>query len=163
MAIELRATHEDDLDYILQAERDPANSPYILAWTRQQHQNALLDGDQRHFIVTDIQTKRAVGFVILAGLNNRHDAIEFRRLVITDKGQGYGRLAIRAVKAYAFEQQQAHRLWIDVFDFNELAQYLYQLEGFVIEGTWRECVRMGDNYHSLVFMAILRHEYEKNG
>lgn len=86
--------------------------------------------------------------------------IELRRVVIVDKGRGYGRAVVRTVKELAFGELHAHRLWLDVKVHNDRARVLYLEEGFVEEGTLRECVRAPDGYESLVVMSLLRNEYE---
>lgn len=98
----------------------------------------------------------------VADLGIRHqlgEGIEFKRLVVTRKGAGYGRAAVRLVKRAAFERQNAHRLWLDVLDFNVRARRLYETEGFVVEGTRRDCLRRGDRYVSAVIMSMLESEY----
>ena len=67
--------------------------------------------------------------------------------MIVQKGQGYGHAALRLLKKVAFEQWQAHRLWLDVKDFNHRARHLYAAEGFVVEGTLRECLKNGDSFN----------------
>jgi RimJ/RimL family protein N-acetyltransferase len=105
------------------------------------------------------ERRSADRFIILVGLNNPHQSLEFRRLLITDKGHGYGRATLRIVKQLAFEQYRVHRLWLDVRAHNRRAQQLYQSEGFVIEGTLRECVKVDDRFESLIIMSLLSSEY----
>jgi mannose-6-phosphate isomerase-like protein (cupin superfamily) len=95
----------------------------------------------------------------LAGLQNSNHSVEFRRLVITDKGCGFGRAAVKLVKKLAFEKMQAHRLWLDVKTQNCRARRLYESEGFVVEGILRECLKSEAGFDSLVVMSMLRNEY----
>lgn len=154
--IALRPTSEGDLDFVLGAESAPENARFVVGWTRQQHHAALQDKDIAHRIVE--AGSRPVGYLMLAGLVNRDASIELRRVVIVEKGQGYGRSVIRTVKALAFGELAAHRLWLDVKTHNDHARALYRDEGFVEEGTLRECLRGPDGYESLVVMSLLRGE-----
>jgi diamine N-acetyltransferase len=43
-------------------------------------------------------------------------------------------------------------------EHNQRAQALYESEGFVWEGTLRECVRVGERFVSLRIMSILNRE-----
>ena len=163
--ITLRATQIADLEYVLAAEYSPENSPYINQWSREQHINLFSQADAAHLIVeadpaTQPDKLEKVGYVILQGLTNPHGSIELRRLVITQKGQGYGRGAIELIKKMAFHQYHAHRLWLDVKDFNYRAQSLYKSTGFVLEGTFRECLKTDRGYESLQIMSILAQEYQ---
>jgi diamine N-acetyltransferase len=56
-----------------------------------------------HLIIASNPKSQPLGFVILAGLQGEHRSIEFLRIVVTDKGKGYGRAAVRAIKRHAFE------------------------------------------------------------
>ena len=157
MSIRLRRTTEADLDFVLNAESDPDTLPFIVPWTRGRHAVALSDADIAHRIGED-NARNPVGFVILGGLTNENSSIEFRRIVVAEKGKGSGRAMVRAVRELAFNELRAHRLWLDVQAHNERARTLYRSEGFVEEGVLRECLRVPDGYESLVVMSLLRHE-----
>jgi RimJ/RimL family protein N-acetyltransferase len=163
MLIQVRPTQVDDLAFVLQAEHDPANAAFVEQWSHDRHVATLADADFAHRIVERRSDAQPIGYIILAGLKNVHQSLEFRRLVITDKGHGYGRAAVRFVKQLAFEQYRVHRLWLDVRANNQRAQQLYQSEGFVIEGTLRECVKVDDRFESLIIMSLLRSEYSVAG
>ena len=96
--------------------------------------------------------------MILAGITNPN--IEFRRVVISNKGKDFGRETLRLVKKVVFGQLNAHRLWLDVRYKNQRAQNLYKSEGFVEEGILRECILYNENYESLIVMSILKNEYK---
>ena len=63
------------------------------------------------------------------------------------------------MKRFAFEEREAHRLWLDVLEDNQRARGLYLSEGFIEEGRLREAVWTGERHASLVLMAMLASEY----
>jgi len=156
-AIKLRHTEESDLDYVLGAEHSEENCPFLIPWSHEKHLQSLVDPDLAHLIV---QAETRVGYVILAGLHGLTQSIEFRRIVITEKGRGYGKAAVALVKELAFETYKAHRLWLDVKEQNHRALAVYEAAGFTVEGTLREALRAENGYDSLVIMSALQHEYE---
>jgi RimJ/RimL family protein N-acetyltransferase len=158
--IHLRPTIEKDLPFVLAAERAEDNRKYVAQWTQAMHEAALTNTDLRHLIIERLDDRTPVGYLILAGLDSPHQNIEFRRIVITEKGKGYGRDTLRLVKQFAFERQGANRLWLDVKDHNTRARKLYQSEGFIEEGTLRECFKTEDGFESLVIMSMLQSEYK---
>src|SRR5713226_2345590 len=160
-AVHLRPTTLDDLDFVLRAERDPDNHPFIVAWTREQHTAALHDSDLAHLTIEYGSTPNRAGFVILAGLANPNLSVELRRIVVTAKRIGIGRAAIGLVKRLAFRQHLAHRLWLDVIEHNERARRLYEAEGFIVEGVLRECLRHASGFASLIVMSMLASEYHE--
>jgi diamine N-acetyltransferase len=161
--IHLRTTTEKDLPFVISAERAKDQRAFVGQWTREQHETALSHLDMRHLIIERLDDQTPVGYIILAGLKNPNQSIEFRRIVVTEKGKGYGKCALRLVKRLAFEHLNAHRLWLDVKDHNTRARHVYESEGFVVEGTLRECFKVGDTFESLVVMSMLRREYEQEG
>ena len=135
--IQFRWTTESDLDAVLRLEQDVENQPFIIPWTREQHQEACSNPDLAHLIIETRQASRMVGFLLLAGRQGAHHSIEFWRIVIADKGKGYGKEALKLVKQVVFERWKAHRLWLDVFDDNHRARHVYASEGFIEEGVRR--------------------------
>ncbi len=162
-AVRFRRSAAKDLDFILALERAEENRKFIGQWTREQHASSFADRDILHLIVEmlveDNKTMTPVGYAIIKGLTSPDDSIELMRVVIADKGKGYGREALRLVKKLAFEELKAHRLWLDVRSHNERAKRLYQSEGFIKEGVLRECKKTEKGYESLEVLSMLAREY----
>ena len=101
--IRLRPTIETDLDFVVGAEQSRENRRFVSSRSPEQLRAACSSNDLRHFIVEPSDGK-AVGYIILACLKDaQQNNIEFRRLVITEKNNGYGRDALREIKRLAFE------------------------------------------------------------
>ncbi len=176
LRIRLRPTMQSDLDFVVSLENDLANLPFITPWDRMQHEAAIRFPDMRHFVIEGGAGLEAVGFLILIGCRNPHQSIELKRMVIQAKGQGLGKAALRVVKRVAFDDLGAHRFWLDVKSRNARAKTLYETEGFVLEGTLREAVRVqprasslpagrdsqaGADFDSLHVLSMLRIEFDK--
>ena len=157
--VRLRPTMQSDLDYVLSLEQDPANLPFITPWERTQHEAAIRFPDFRHFIIEAGSGLDAAGFVILIGCRSPHQSIELKRMVVQEKGLGYGRAALRVAKKVAFDDLGAHRFWLDVKERNARAQGLYQTEGFTLEGRLRDAVRVAGGRDSLIVMSMLAPEF----
>lgn len=157
--IVIRRTQESDIEFVISAEREEDNAQYVGQWTKEQHLHALTQKDLLHLIIEEKISARPIGYIIIAGLENTNHSIEFRRIVIIEKGKGFGREALKLIKKVAFEQLDAHRLWLDVRYENHRAQHLYCSEGFTKEGVLRECIFYNGSYESLIVMSILKDEY----
>lgn len=153
----LREIVSADVPEIVAWEQHQENSSFIVPWPAARHLSAMKDPDCRYFMIED--EGRSIGFVLLAGLRGENSAVEFRRIVVAEKGRGFGRAAVEAVKRYCFEELDAHRLWLDVFDDNNRARSLYASAGFRVEGTLRESVKTPGGFRSLVVMSMLQPEY----
>jgi len=156
----LQRTLPQDIEYVMGAERDPENSLFVGQWTFEEHQIALDNSDLLHLLALTKQDNHQIGFAILAGLQNPNHRIELKRLVVTDKGKGYGKAILRLIKLLTFKQLGAHRLWLDVRSNNPRAKHVYESEGFVEEGILRESVFLDGQYLSLSLMSVLENEFK---
>lgn len=158
-SIALRAMTEADLDFVLAAENDPAHAPFVGRWEREQHLTAIASEEFDSFIVTD-PDGRPVGHVILADCTDDSRNLMLKRIIITQKGCGYGWAAVKEVQRIAFTEHKARRLWLDVIETNARARSLYRTMGFQEEGTLREALLHHGKHVSLVIMSMLAREYE---
>jgi RimJ/RimL family protein N-acetyltransferase len=159
--IRFRPTVDADIEWVIAAEQDPDNAPYIRLWPYAQHAAAIRDANIAHFIVGDSRAGERIGHVILVGVANPDRSLEFKRIVITKKGGGFGHAAVQIIKRFAFEHLRFHRLWLEVVEGNDRARALYESEGFVTEGVHREALRQGESYRSLIVMSILATEVDR--
>jgi len=157
--IALRPTRSVDLDMILKLEADPENAEFIRQWSRKKHMDSLSDDNIAHLVIQTVAKKQIVGYIILLGLEDPDENVEFKRIVIGEKGFGYGRQAVRLIKQYAFEKLRCHRLWLEVMDHNIRAYALYDSEGFVMEGIHRESIKKPGKRITVDVMSMLAHEY----
>jgi RimJ/RimL family protein N-acetyltransferase len=74
-------------------------------------------------------------------------------------GKGYGREAISLLVDYAFRYRNMHKVFLRVHGVNERAQRAYKAVGFVEEGRLRAHVYSNGAYDDLVYMGILRSEW----
>ncbi len=156
--VRLRPTGEDDLDFVLREEGDDANRLFIGRWPRGRHLEALAGEDVEH-LIAEHGSGAPVGYAILTGVGNPGRILCFKRLMVAEKGRGYGRAVLRLIRERAFGDLGAHRLWLDVKEGNARARGLYESEGFVQEGVLRDSFWTGDVHESLVVMFILESGY----
>jgi diamine N-acetyltransferase len=155
----LRPTQAEDLPFVIAAERHTNNLTYVGQWSYEQHQHAITSENAAHLILERVTDQAKVGYAILEGLQDPNQNVLLRRIVVTEKGKGYGRAALKQLKKLVFETHQAHRFWLDVKEFNPRARHLYESEGFILEGCLREALKTDDGHHSMYLMAILKSEY----
>ncbi len=159
--LKIRPATEADLEFTMKAEEHADNRAFVSQGSLEAHQTAVSNPDYCYLIFETPENNNRVGYAISRGLQNPYYNIELMRIIITEKGQGYGHEALRIIKRKAFEEWQAHRLWLDVVTHNQRARHVYASEGFVLEGILRDCIKTetGDEYESLAIMSILENEY----
>ena len=155
----VRAATHGDLDFVQALESRPAFRDLIYRWTGAEHRAALDDPDYRYLIAADAGER--VGFAILRGLASPLRSVELKRVAVEAPGRGIGRTMLRAVVARMFEDEGAHRLWLEVFTDNLRALSAYRAVGFVEEGVLRDAGLRSDGFGSFVVMSILEDEYRQ--
>ncbi len=155
----LRQASLEDIDYIISVESDSENAAFVGQWTRIQHLRNIDDDNFSYLIIESRESFEHLGYVILEGVKDQNRSLNIKRIVVVEKGRGVGRAAIRLIKELAFREHKMHRLWLDVKTFNARAKHIYETEGFIIEGTLRDCIKRGNQYESLTVLSILENEF----
>lgn len=70
--------------------------------------------------------------------------------------------AVAEVLRFCFDCLNAHRVEADVTEGNVASAALLRKLGFALEGTWRERVYSGGDYHGMWQFGLLEHEYHRN-
>lgn len=76
-------------------------------------------------------------------------------------GKGYGTDAMRVILRYAFMELNLQRVSLNVFEYNPRARRSYEKAGFKEEGRCREFLQRDGKRYELIFMGILRSEWEE--
>lgn len=150
----------EDLDKIIEMESNRENSRFVYNWNKEKHIEVINSKTWMHISIRKKDCKSLIGYILLDGINSEHETIELTRIVISEKGKGYGKQSIRVIKELCFEKLGCHRLWLDVFDYNSRAIALYKSEGFIQEGILRECKKIDNVYQSMRIFSMLKEEYE---
>ncbi|KAI0126472.1 acyl-CoA N-acyltransferase [Xylariales sp. AK1849] len=77
------------------------------------------------------------------------------------QNKGYGRESINWALDWAFTWGDMHRVDIGSAAFNERAIALYESIGFKREGVTREVIFFNKQYHDVIDMGMLEHEWEE--
>jgi len=127
--VRFRPTNPLEIPWIRTLEGHPDVQPFIVCWSAAEHEQAIADPTRAHWVVEEVGSGRAVGFVILSGVDT--ESVELIRVVISRRDEGLGRATIQLLKTLVFEDWGAKRLSLDVCPFNERARHLYESMGFV--------------------------------
>lgn len=125
--IEVRDARTDDLPYFhaMDGERDTRD--HITRYTLEEHRREFGRDDVVYLAI--LADARLAGYFILV-LEADSDCVEFRRIVVAEKGKGTGQAAILAMEAYCVECLRRERIWLDVFETNPRGLHVYQKLGY---------------------------------
>ena len=154
----LRLATTSDIPAILALERTPFAQEFVGQWSEDRHRAALTSGDARYY-VSETESGKIEAYAILRGLSEDSRSIELKRIVVAVPERGLGRRILRELQSIVFQELQAHRLFLDVYDDNFRARHLYETLGFRYEGLMRDAAHRDGRWHNLHLMSILESEY----
>ena len=70
--------------------------------------------------------------------------------------RGFGSDAIRTLVRFAFDEMNLRKLRINVFDYNDRAKHVLEIQGFVQEGRLRAEFYRDGAYHDIVILSTFR-------
>lgn len=168
----LRKVRSDDVDVYHEWRNDidvmKTTSPFLNVYTYEDTKDffdnvILASGGSEGYIIMDKTEDIEVGIVSLTNIDYKNSNCE----IIIDLGnkefwgKGYGRIASELLLNFAFKEMNIHRVYLNVFSFNERAIGLYKKIGFVEEGRSRESIFRNGEYHDVVQMGLLASEFNK--
>jgi RimJ/RimL family protein N-acetyltransferase len=115
-----------------------------------------------YFLFRTLQDDRLIGFVGL-WVNEWSCGEAEVGIGIGDReswGKGFGTDAMRVILRYGFTELNLKRISLEVFDYNARAIRSYEKSGFTIEGRVRKALYRDGSRADIVFMGILREEWQ---
>lgn len=158
MTIALRRAAPSDVAFLMQAERGPGYDRFVGQSSADTHAAFVADPDMIVLIAS--RDGADGGFMILAGLSDRHNGVCMKRIVAATPDGGFGTAMVRAGLDWTFANTGAHRVWLDTLRHNERAAHVYRKIGFIDEGVFRDAYQMPDGrYVDRIVMSILKREW----
>jgi RimJ/RimL family protein N-acetyltransferase len=110
------------------------------------------------FAIRKIDHPAIVGYVQITGINGTHRSAEIGIRIGSEKerGQGFGKEALRLAVDFCWDHLNLNRVQLVVFKHNLRAVSAYKAAGFKKEGVLRKAAFIGGAWVDLVPMAILR-------
>lgn len=121
-----------------------------------------------HVMVIDIQDESQPGGYRPIGTTQFHN-LDWRcrsaevGIMIGEKdfwNQGYGTETMKLMLKHGFESLNLHRIWLRVYAKNKRGIRAYEKAGYQYEGKFRDGHYQHGQYYDLLFMSILRHEWD---
>jgi RimJ/RimL family protein N-acetyltransferase len=140
--------------------------PYSVKAIKEHFEKALLKEPPEFymFLIYTLEEGRLIGEVGLDAPQWEHgDAFIGIGLGERDYwGKGYGSEAMRLIVRFAFNELNLERVSLSVFDYNPRAIRSYEKVGFKEEGRERGFLYRDGGRADLIFMGILRDEWQFN-
>ncbi len=114
------------------------------------------------FSIRTVADDRLIGFIGAWGLSWAHGDTFFGIGIGEEDlwGKGYGTEALQLFLRYAFCEMNLRRVSLNVFGYNPRAIRSYEKCGFKIEGRQRQALLRDGQRWDMIYMGILREEWE---
>ena len=114
------------------------------------------------FVIFENDSRIALGTVYAYGLNQT-DGHVFGTIYLDDKrtNKGYGIEAFRLFGQHIFELYGLHKLYAEVYAYNQHSLYLLKKAGFVEEGCFKEHRLMNGVRHDLIRLSFFRTQLDE--
>ena len=168
--IAIRPITAEDTENIVRWRNSPSvvqNFIFRIPLTPEGHmrwyESRVQTGEVAQFVITEIETGFDIGSVYLRDIDHQNRKAEFGIFIgeAEVRGKGYGTKAAQLILQYAFSTLQLNRVFLRVFAENAAAIRSYEKAGFHREGVFRQDVIIDNQTYDMVFMGILKEEWEK--
>lgn len=156
--------HEWRNDVEVMQSTSPQLDMYTLEETEQFVSMISSQSNAKGYMIEHKGTEKVVGIISLINVDYKNQSAECI-IDIGSKdmwGKGIGSEAMSLILEYAFKELNLHRVFLQVFDFNERAIKLYKKMGFSHDGKFREALYRFGKWHDIVIMNLLKSEYLAN-
>lgn len=120
--------------------------------------------NSKGYMIEHKDSRETIGIISLINIDYKNRSAECI-IDIGSKdmwGKGIGREAMSLILEFAFNELNLHRVYLQVFSFNERAVNLYKKIGFSHAGLLREALYRNGEWHDIIIMDLLKSEYQKN-
>lgn len=169
----LRAIEREDLQQLLEWRNNPEHRRYFrefreLGMSQQTNwfESIVLKDDRtRMFAIVDLVSQRllgACGLCYIDWVNRNADFsiyIGADNLYIDDR---FAPDAALTMARYAFDELGMHRLWSEIYDFDQPKKHFFERIGFTLDGQHRQTHWAEGKWHDSLFYGLLAEEFEDN-
>lgn len=146
------------LNDVAAARLDLAYRPVDMMTHQQWWQSLGKDSTKVVFAIRKTTDPTIIGYVQITGINSVHRSAEIGIRIGEEgnRGQGYGREALRLALEFCWNHLNLNRVQLIVFQHNDRAVRAYKAVGFRKEGLLKKAAFIGGNWVDLILMAALR-------
>ncbi len=121
-----KATH-DDLPLFAEMEQMAGTSEFINPYSVEEHHRKF---DEPQIIYLRINNGGVIAGFFILSLEPDGTSVEFRWIVVSDKGSGIGQAAIIQMEEFCKDELGRSRIWLDVLENNFIGRHIYDKFGY---------------------------------
>ena len=126
--ISLRRSKREELETFDEMDRQDHARNFVIQTGIESHQK-YFDDPGISYLSIENASGEFCGYFILA-LEQDNDSVEFRRILIDGRKRGIGQAAISEMESYCINEFKVNRIWLDVYEDNEIGIHVYEKLGY---------------------------------
>ena len=128
MAVSLRVAQVEELEILDAMDRQDHASRFVIQTGIEQHRRNFSDPDITYLCIENEQGQLCGYFILVVEPGG--ETIEFRRILIDQNQRGIGQNAIEAMEDYCCRRWHPRKIWLDVYEDNEIGLHIYPKLGY---------------------------------
>ncbi|MEH2560022.1 RimJ/RimL family protein N-acetyltransferase [Bradyrhizobium algeriense] len=158
--MKIEPASKSDIPAMMRIERGEGYARLVGRWEAAQHAAAIENPSCRYYLAREEDD--IAGFAILQNVGSENRCVRLRRIAVQHAGRGTGSRLLRSVLKICFDDLDAHRVELFVFEDNDRAHRAYLKNGFVEEGVVRDIHRDAEGtFRSMCLMSLLKPEWKR--
>lgn len=168
--IGLRAVEREDLPQLMEWRNTSKYRQYFrefrelnLEQQNQWFENTVCkDPKTLMFSIVELSTNRLLGACGLCYINWTHRNADFSIYIGADDlyiDNKFADDAAMVMANYGFNEINMHRLWAEIYDFDEPKKQMFNRLGFTLDGMFRQTYWHDGKWHNSLFFSMLADEF----
>lgn len=168
--VTLRPIEEEDIEFIREMINDPLMESKIVGWAypisrkdQKEWYKSYTNSDSHVRFIIETENDGVVGLTGLANIDWKNGSAMGAGIRIADKknhSKGIATDSYMTMLKYAFNELRLNRVSASVLSFNSQSLRFLEKVGFKQEGVCRQCVFKSGDYHDMIYLGILKSDYE---
>ena len=134
--ISLRRSKREELETFDEMDRQDHARNFVIQTGIESHQEYFDDPGITYLSIENANAEFCGYFILVPEPDN--DSAEFRRILVDGRKRGIGQAAISEMESYCKNEFGVNRIWLDVYEDNEIGIHVYEKLGYRRFG--EECV-----------------------
>ena len=126
--ISLRLSKQEELPGFDEMDRQTHASKFVIQTGIETHREHFSDPGISYLSIFDGGGEVCGYFILVLEADN--ESVEFRRILIDRQKRGIGQAAINEMESYCKANFKAKRIWLDVYEDNEIGIHVYEKLGY---------------------------------
>jgi RimJ/RimL family protein N-acetyltransferase len=167
----LRAIERSDLPLLMEYRNRPEFRRFFREYRELSMENqnfwfeevVMKDPKTIMFAIVELETNRLLGACGLCYIDWINKNADFSIYIGADElyiDEKYAPDAGNTMARYAFGELGLHRLWAEIYDFDNLKKLFFENMGFKLEGKHRETHWSEGKWHNSLYYSLLQNEFK---